>query len=1045
MRSLFLSFALAVGLSTATSAQDVHLARRPSPDVSDVAALPTAERAWKHTGAMPAEEGQAVGAITGRVTDAMTGQPISAAQIYIEALELGVLSGENGRYLLLNVPTGTHALTATLIGYETVTVEVTVTSGQTGVQDFRMSQQAVAMDEIVVTGVPGGTRRRAVGNSVGTTDASQIAAVAPVATVQDVLRGRAPGVNMMGGGLVSQAPRIRIRGASSFSLSGNPLIYVDGVRANNIETTGYMYGNNSGVRGILSTLDPEQIEKIEVLKGPAAATLYGTEASRGVINIITKRGQAGGAKMDVMVRQGVNFIADPANRVAYENYWTDPQGEVQSINMVRYMEEAGRESVYSNGPVQEYSATLSGGSPDTRYFFAGAYQTEEGPIAWNWSKKLNLRTNLDSEITENLGITVSLGYTNLRDRVPSDGYASVTEGIQFGSARYLPDYYCASTKNRHGCDYLDGFRNVDVPARERSLENNSFQDRFNGSLTFTHRAFGWLTTRLTTGVDYSGIVNVAFREFQTNDTTIVSLGSNASKGFRNESRLKYFLTTTDLSSTADLEITPKLTASTSVGVQYYTRNYSYLRAGGQQFAGPGLSTVTATAIQDVPENNEIADRTLGSYVQETLAWQDRLFLTGAVRVDNNSAFGDDIKFITYPKASISWVLYDEPWFQELAPSWMSSLRLRAAWGQSGEQPSSFSALRTWSPVTGPNNSAGVTPTTVGNPDLTAEIGEETEVGFDTDLFDSRFGLQFTYYHKVTKDAILSRDLPPSIGFTGNQYVNAGKIVNEGLEAQFDATVLQTPRFRWDLGFNFSYNDAEILQLSGAPGDTTIIFNSWSSMEHRVGYAPASWFGVDIVSAELDPATHKAVNAMCSDGMGGTTACFDDKGNTIAPRVYLGRAIAPYEMSLSTNLAIGEGLRFYALFTSEQGHKRFDNTLRQRCRLYNLCRENAYPEEWDPIMRATVQSSDQIIDSWVNDVSFVRLKEVSVSYDLPQRIVEGFGLSHATWQLAARNLLTFTDWTDTDPEVAYTSGSRRYMAQNNLPLPQQIVSTIRLSF
>jgi len=987
---------------------------------------------------------QQVGTVTGRVTDAATGRPISAAQIFIEALDLGVLSGDNGRYLLLNVPVGTHTLTAQLIGYETTRLEVTVASGQTVVHDFRLSAQAVAMDEIVVTGVPGGTRRRAVGNSVATVDNAQITAVAPVATVQDVLRGRAPGVNMMGGGLVSQAPRIRIRGASTFSLSGNPLIYIDGVRANNIETTGYMYGNNDGVRGILTTLDPEQIEKIEVLKGPAAATLYGTEASRGVINIITKRGQAGGVKVDVMVRQGLNFIADPANRVAYENYWTNSSGEVSVVNMVQHLADQGQ-SVYSDGPVQEYGATVSGGSPDTRYFFSAAYQREVGAIFWNWAKKLNVRSNIDSQLTQSLGVTLNLGYTNHKDRVPSDGYASVTEGMQFGSPRYLPENYCAATNNRFGCDFLNGFANVDVPVRERSLENHSYQDRFNGSVTFNHRAFGWLTSRLTTGIDYSGILNVAFREFQTNDTAVVSLGANASKGFRNEARWTYFLTTTDFSSTAELEVTPKLRSSTSVGVQYYTRTQSYLRAGGQQFAGPGLSTVTATAIQDVPENNSVSDRTLGSYVQETLAWRDRLFLTGAVRVDNNSAFGDDIKFITYPKASLSWVVNEEPWFQDHAPSWLNALRLRAAWGQSGEQPASFSALRTWSPVTGPDNTAGVSPTTVGNPDLTAEVGEETEVGLDTDLFGNRLGLQLTYYHKLTKDAILSRDLPPSIGFTGNQYVNAGRIVNQGVEAMLNAQLVETPGFRWDVGFNFSYNDAKILQLSGAPGDTTIVFNSWSSMEHRVGYAPYSWFGVDVVSAELDPQSHMAVNAMCSDGLGGTTPCFGSGGTTIAPRVYLGRAIAPVEMSFSTNLTFGRGLRVYALVTSEQGHKRFDNTLRQRCRLYNICRENAYPDEWDPIVRATAQSSDQIIDAWVGDVGFFRLKEIAVSYDLPERIVEGFGMSHATWQLAARNLLTFTDWTDTDPEVAYTSGSRMFMAQNNLPLPQQIVTTIRLSF
>lgn len=989
---------------------------------------------------------QVVGTVTGRVTDGSTGQLISSAQISIGALALGTVSRADGRYLIPNVPAGTHTLTAELIGYLTESVQVTVASGQTVIQDFRMSAQAVAMDAIVVTGVPGGTRRRAVGNAVGTLDGLAVTNVAPVKDVQDVLRGRTPSLIMMGSGAVGASPEIRIRGASTFSLSGNPLIYIDGVRANSEERTGFdIYGS---VRSAFGSLDPEQVERIEVLKGPAAATLYGTEASRGVINILTKRGQAGGTKVDLLVRQGVNFIAGPEDKPGVENYWRDPSsGQVYTLNLVRNMKDLGKE-LFTYGPLQTYSASLTGASPDTRYFFSGTYQREVGVLSWNWVKRLNLRTNLDTQLSQDLGLSLSMGYTNSKDRLPRQGTESIMEGVEFGSARFLPEHRCRTTKNAFGCDLFDGFIQNAVPARDKSLHNQQFLDRFTGSLTLTHGAFGWLTTRLTAGLDYTGELDLRFREFQTNDTTIASLGPRQAKGFRDERRMSYFLTTTDFSSTADLDLTDKLHAATSVGVQYYTNTISFLQASGQEFAGPGLSTITSTSILGVPQNNRIADRTLGLYVQETLGWQDRLFLTGAVRVDNNSAFGSDIKLVTYPKASLSWVMNEEGWFQDLAPSWLNTLRLRTAWGQSGEQPASFSALRTWSPVTGPQNTAGVTPNTVGNPNLTAEVGEETEIGFDSDLLGRRLGLQFTYYHKLTKDAILERDLPPSGGFTGQQFVNAGRIVNKGVETQLNALLIDRPGLRWDVGFNLSYNTSKILQLSGEPGDTTIVFNAWSSMEHRVGHPPYSWFGVDVVSAELDPKTYRAINAMCSDGMGGTTPCFDAKDNAIAPRVFLGRAIAPVEMSLSTDVTIGRGLRFHALFTSEQGHKRFDNTLRQRCRLYTVCRENAFPEEWDPIMRATVQSSDQIIDSWVNDVSFIRLKEVSLSYDIPDRIIQGFGMSRATWQIAGRNLLTFTDWTATDPEAIFESGStffRPFFQQNNIPLPQQIVTSIRLSF
>ena len=729
--------------------------------------------------------------------------------------------------------------------------------------------------------------------------------------------------------------------------------------------------------------------------------------------------------------------------MGYDNYWTDQAtGEVYSVNMLDYMEELGRE-IYSYGPVQNYSASLSGGSQDSQYFFGGTYTRETGSLSHNWVRKLNVRTNFDTQISDNFSVALNMGYTNNRDRSAMDGYSGITEGIEFGSARHMPEHRCRLNPAA-GCETQIGFPPQSHPARERSQSDHTQLNRFTGGLTFNFEAFGWLTTRLTTGVDYTGELNDWSREYQTNDSTVTALGANGRKGFRNEARYTHFLTTTDFSSTADWALTSNLSSSTSFGLQYYTRNNSFLSASGQQFAGPGLSTITSTAITGVPQNNNVSNNTLGSYVQETLAWQDRLFLTGAVRVDNNSAFGDQIDLVTYPKASLSWVMDEEGWFEDGAPSWLSALRLRGAWGQSGEQPAAFSALRTWAPVTGPGG-AGVTPNTVGNPDLAPEVGVETEVGLDAELFDSRFGLEFSYYHKLTKGAILSRDLPPSIGFTGNQFVNAGKIVNDGFELSLNANLIEGSALRWDVGFNLSNNSAEILQLSGEPGDTTIIFNSWQSMEHRVGHAPFSWFGRDVVSANWD-ASGNAIDVMCRDTADGTTPCFDASGNTIAPRVDLGRAIPPWEWSFSTDISIGANLRFHALVTSMQGHKRFDNTERQRCRLYRVCRENSYPEEWiggDFEMKATIQSSDQIIDAWVNDVSFIRLKEVSMSYDLPERL--SFGTSRAVLQVAAQNVLTLSDWTAGDPETMYTTGGRYFMAQNNIPLPTQIVASIRVNF
>src|SRR5688500_11680656 len=229
--------------------------------------------------------------ITGRVLNGATNEPLTAVQVFIAGSGIGALTQQNGRYLLLNVPAGTHAVTAERIGYQSVTQQVTVTAGQTVVQDFRLNEQALGLDEIIVTGTPGGTQRRAIGNSVVSVDAAEVAQRTAIPSMNAMLQGRNPGVLMANaGGAIGTGADISIRGYGSFNRDrAQPLIYVDGVRVNNDPSAGpNMAGGRQG--NVLNDFDPDDIESIEIIKGPAAATLYGAEASAGVIQIITKRG-----------------------------------------------------------------------------------------------------------------------------------------------------------------------------------------------------------------------------------------------------------------------------------------------------------------------------------------------------------------------------------------------------------------------------------------------------------------------------------------------------------------------------------------------------------------------------------------------------------------------------------------------------------------------------------------------------------------------------------------------------------------------------------
>ena len=261
---------------------------------------------------VPSLGAQQGGTVTGRVLDSQTGLPLAAVQVFVSALDLGGLTQQNGRYLLQNVPAGTHTLTVARIGYRTAEAQVTVGGGQTVEQNFAMAEEALQLDEIIVTGTPGGTQRRALGNTVASVDVSDIVADVAITNFQDLLSGRTTGLSFTSlTGSVGAGTAMQIRGAGSFTLGQQPLIYVDGVRVNNDNGAGPLVGGGAGAN-VLDDFNPEDIESVEIIKGPSAASLYGTEASAGVIQIITKKGNVGAPQFNVSIRQGTNFMTNPA-------------------------------------------------------------------------------------------------------------------------------------------------------------------------------------------------------------------------------------------------------------------------------------------------------------------------------------------------------------------------------------------------------------------------------------------------------------------------------------------------------------------------------------------------------------------------------------------------------------------------------------------------------------------------------------------------------------------------------------------------------------
>src|SRR5690349_7531042 len=381
-------------------------------------------------------------AITGQVTDSSAQQPIAGAEVVIVGAGGATLHGARtdaaGRYVLSNLTAGDQIVRVRFVGYAPKERTVAVRDGITTTADFALTPRSLQLDQVVITGTGGVVQKRAIGNVVETLKATDVLEVAPARTVDQLVGARTPGVIVLpASGQVGTGAQVRIRGASSLSLSTDPIVYIDGVRMNSDPAQGPVQRGGGGASR-LNDVNPEDIESIEIIKGPAAATLYGTEASNGVIQIITKRGRSGAAHWDFSTRQGSNWLQNPEGRAGllygkipttgaasactpgtagceiFNSTCGGVACQIAGFNLYQYDAGTGHKPVFDNGRNQGYIASLNGGTDANRYYLSGAYDDDIGVVSWNWDKKFTGRANVDVQANDKLRLTGNIGY--IRDR-----------------------------------------------------------------------------------------------------------------------------------------------------------------------------------------------------------------------------------------------------------------------------------------------------------------------------------------------------------------------------------------------------------------------------------------------------------------------------------------------------------------------------------------------------------------------------------------------------------------------------------------------------
>jgi TonB-linked SusC/RagA family outer membrane protein len=964
-------------------------------------------------------------AIQGRVLDARSGQGVVGASVIVQGTTLGAVTGDDGRFRIGNVPPGTHTIVARRLGYAPHRQTVVVGAEQVALADIVLENAAISLDQVIVTGTAGAEQRRSIGNAVSTISADDAISKSAAQSISTLIGARAPGVTIAPGtGRLGSGPAIQIRGRSSIGLDNSPLLYIDGVRINNataagpVAPSGRLGGQASNVAGRLNDINPDDIESIEIIKGPAAATIYGTEAANGVIQIITKRGSGVKPQLTLHLQTGSIYFRNAEGRVP-TNFARDPSGNIVTWNGVQTEKDRGT-PLFKTGQTRQYTGSISGGRDAMSYYISGAYENDLGIEPNNSLRQYSSHANLKITPSPSIDFGTSLNFSSLSSHLGADVGASALLGAIVGHSLVFPAA-------------RGFFPNFPPEVPQTLYDNAQGVNRFTGSQTINHRPTSWFTHRLILGLDYTGDDSRAIEHFTTDPALIALIGGTAAAGSIGQTLRHNTIISTDYSGTARFGLTSSLSSSSSIGGQFYRTELNSSFLGGTGFPGPGVETAGSVATPAQSTQTQNINTTIGAYGQQQFGWNDRLFVTGAVRVDNNSAFGEQFKWVTYPKVSLAWVLSEEPFFPQ--GQFLNTLKVRAAYGESGRQPAAFSALRTFSASGG-----FVTPGTVGNPNLKPERGKELELGFEGSLFN-RLSLDFTYFSKRTLDLILSQAVAPSSGFSGSQFTNLGRVDNHGVEVQAVLQALTRRNFSWEIVGNIGTNKDEIKSLGGLP---SLILNA--GQFNKVGGPIGGIYTRRVVSADRDPTTNLPINILCDGGAGAApVACAS------APFLFIGTPTPKTTGSVANTFMIGNRLRLYGLFDFKRGNRVQNNNEENRCLGavgISLCRSAYFPQEYPTVYLAerTGNAAGQgILDQYWYDASFTKLRELSATLILPDRLVRG--IQRASISLIGRDLHTWTDYPGLDPEANINNvATTANVADQALTPPlSRVLLSLNLSF
>ena len=952
--------------------------------------------------ALPAQ--QTGGEIRGKVTDGSSNEALVGANILVVGTTLGSSTDSEGNYSI-SVPPGTYTVHYRFIGYIRSERSVTVTVGQTTTVDVALLPDILEMDEVVVTGTGGlpATKAR-LGNSISTVSGSDLSKV-PVQTITQAFEGRTTGVQILNSnGLAGMGSLIQLRGANSLTGDTQPLIIVDGVRFtqydsyNNVGNGGWD-GRGGPAVSTLNLLNPNDIDRVEILKGPSAAVLYGSDAANGVIQIFTKSGA------------GLS-----AGTRTYE-YSTEYAYSDWSI-FDTYLTRASKE-VLDAAPLGTTSnrLSISGAGAQYRFYSSAAVRNAHTGFAYNSNENLDFKGNFTYNIDQNNRFKVLASYTRDLTQRPETDNSTWSPWFQ---SIFKHDSISAYQEWQNP---YDGRTYVSLSEFSK-FKNNYKNNRYSGGFEYSGKLPYNLNLEARVGYENLGLlqvteINSGFRLYRA--------------GYRIQTQQTVVAYNAQAILSGNFAIMEDLDVDVSYGLDYYRQKRDYLNANSSVFA-PGADRrledgdPTSYFLEEI---NQLF--TTGSmFSQAQIDFRKRLFLTLGARVDKSSSFGSEAPAQFYPKASASFLLPVEG----IVPA-LSMAKVRASYGEAGRQPAIGAAELEFrkDDLSGAIQAFYVR--RPGNPELKPALSREYEGGVDLAFFENRLGVEATYYHQETTNDIFTVDTKPSDGYGNRQQAyNLGKVRTRGFEFSIFGVPVSSPAVRWQSRLNLTTYDNRVLDDGGFAYNSTPFANLQILRIERGHSVPELYI---------------------------QTQEFDQYGNmTVGPPAFRGKVIPTLTGNFITDLTLFESVSITVNFAGATGHKIF-NLSKEARRLAGIFDDEFKQSDWDAFVAANAvpgpsRTPEQIAalikfrklanrfsDEFIEDGTYVKLREISVHYSLPKEWTGAIGFHNIMLSLAARNVLTFTKYEGMDPEVSVGGAGVLFRGADSQSIPSPRLITFGATF